>query len=101
MLFIVSNSPFFIDFNCLIDTLNKNDDLLLLQDGVLIGQDKLIKKNGNFFLDKLILKKVNIYALKDDVEVRGLYCNYSSLVFCISYRDFVKLTVKNKVCFFW
>lgn len=101
MLIIVSVSPFYVDFCCLSSFLKEKDDVLLLQDGVLIAQKIYLNKKKNFFLNKLINKKVNVFALKDDVEIRGLDINFSPFVFCISYKDFVKLTVKNKCCFFW
>lgn len=101
MLFTISVSPFYIDFCCFISFLKEQDDVLLIQDGVLIGQNIFLEKKENCFLKKLINKKVNIFALKEDVEIRGLDVNFSSFVSCVSYRGFVRLTVKNKNCFFW
>lgn len=101
MLHVLSSSPYYMDVGSFFSFLEEDEDLLLLQDGVLLGHKSYSNKKENFYLEKLKIKNINVYALKEDVDARGLISYFSSYIFQISYTDFVKLTVKNSQCFFW
>ncbi|CAL1329051.1 sulfurtransferase complex subunit TusB [Candidatus Providencia siddallii] len=86
MLYTLSRSPYYCDFSSILRLINKDDSILLFQDGVIAGISKT-----NFFL---ALQKTcaKIYALNEDVNARGLQKKISKKIFFISYIDFVKLT---------
>ncbi|MGP1939191.1 MAG: sulfurtransferase complex subunit TusB [Arsenophonus sp. ET-DL9-MAG3] len=100
MLYTISTSPYYNDFNSLINLLTKKDEVLLLQDGVLMGH-KILNNKDNNYLTQLKSKNIHIFALQDDIEGRGLTPYISSYVNQISYVNFVQLTVKHLQYFAW
>ncbi|BGI50874.1 MAG: sulfurtransferase complex subunit TusB [Arsenophonus endosymbiont of Ceratovacuna japonica] len=101
MLYTISTSPYYNDFNSLINLLTEQDEVLLLQDGVLLGHKISLYKRNNKYLIPLKAKNINVFALQDDVKARGLTFYMSSYVYQISYVDFVQLTVKYSQSFAW
>ncbi|WP_343192113.1 sulfurtransferase complex subunit TusB [Buchnera aphidicola (Formosaphis micheliae)] len=95
MLHTLMNSPFHSNMKLLFNLLNKSDDLLALQDGVIISTI------NNIFLKKILKISVNLYVLKEDVEARGLIKHVSNEFKLINYRYFVFLTEKNKQQMNW
>ncbi|VAY02473.1 Protein TusB [Arsenophonus endosymbiont of Aleurodicus dispersus] len=101
MLYTISTSPYYSDFNSLISLLTEQDEVLLLQDGVLLGHKISFGNKDNNFLIQLKDKGIRIFVLQNDVEARGLISYMSSYVCHISYIDFVQLTVKHTQHFAW
>jgi tRNA 2-thiouridine synthesizing protein B len=101
MLYTISTSPYYSDFNSLINLLTEQDEVLLLHDGVLLGHKIASGKKDNHYLIQLKDKGIHVFALQDDVEARGLMPYISSYVRQISYVDFVQLTVKHPQYFAW
>lgn len=101
MLYTISTSPYYSDFNSLINLLTEQDEVLLLQDGVLLGHKIASANKDNNYLIQLKDKGIHVFALQDDVEARGLISYMSSYVRQISYVDFVQLTVKHPQYFAW
>lgn len=101
MLYTISTSPYYSDFNALINLLTEQDEVLLLQDGVLLGHKITSGNKDNNYLIQLKNKGIHVAALQDDVEARGLMPYMSSYVRQISYIDFVQLTVKHPQYFAW
>ncbi|QJC31345.1 sulfurtransferase complex subunit TusB [Enterobacteriaceae endosymbiont of Macroplea mutica] len=99
MLYILSNSPLHCNFIILLDILNKNDDLILIQDGILAGL------SNSFFHKKIkqikSQKKISIFAIHDDITARGLLNNFSKEIIIIDYNKFVSLTIKHKQQILW
>lgn len=61
---------------------------LLLQDGVTVAIE------GNRFLESLRDAPITVYALKEDIDARGLGGQISDSVVRVDYTEFVRLTVK-------
>ncbi|MFP3019389.1 MAG: sulfurtransferase complex subunit TusB [Arsenophonus sp.] len=101
MLYTISTSPYYNDFNSLFSLLTWQDEVLLLQDAVLMGHKLLSDNEDNNYLLKLKDKRIQIFALQDDVEARGLIPYMSSYIHQISYINFVQLTVKHPQYFSW
>lgn len=101
MLYTISTSPYYSDLNSLISLLTEQDEVLLLQDGVLMGHKISSGNKDNDYLVQLKNKGIPVFALQDDIEARGLMPYISSYVRQISYVDFVKLTVKHPQYFAW
>jgi len=101
MLYTISTSPYYGDFDSLISLLTEQDEVLLLQDGVLLGHKVSSGNKDNNFLMQLKDKGIQVFALQNDVEARGLMPYMSSYVRQISYVDFVQLTVKHPQYFAW
>ncbi|NHB94017.1 sulfurtransferase complex subunit TusB [Photorhabdus cinerea] len=95
MLYTIGRSPYQCDFNAIFNLLAGGDDVLFIQDGVLAGIE------GNRYLPTLISRGVTLYALKEDIEARGLVGQVSDKVQVINYTDFVNLTVKHHQQFAW
>ncbi|OWO81875.1 sulfurtransferase TusB [Photorhabdus luminescens] len=95
MLYTVGRSPYQCDFNAIFKLLARGDDILFIQDGVLAGIE------SNCYLPTLISCGVTLYALKEDIEARGLNEQISDKVQVIDYTDFVNLTVKHHQQFAW
>ncbi|MCC8374647.1 MULTISPECIES: sulfurtransferase complex subunit TusB [Photorhabdus] len=95
MLYTVGRSPYQCDFNVISKLLASGDDILFIQDGVLAGIE------GNCYLPALISRGATLYALKEDIEARGLGDQVSDKVQVIDYTDFVNLTVKHHQQFAW
>lgn len=95
MLHILMNSPFLMNFNLMFNMLNKDDNLIALQDGVVIAI-----KNG-IFLNYFINTTINLYVLKEDVISRGISLYISKKFNIINYSEFLILTEKNKRYMNW
>ncbi|MFC0227827.1 sulfurtransferase complex subunit TusB [Serratia aquatilis] len=89
MLFTLSQSPSHCDLPALLRLTGEGDDLLLLQDGVLAGLA------GSTWLDLLLNAPISLYALKNDLEARGLIGYISHNITVIGYTQFVELTERQ------
>ena len=95
MLHTLHRSAWLTDFSSLLRLIDKDDELLLLQDGVTAGVE------GSRFLESLQNTPITVYALKEDIEARGLGGQISDSVVRVSYTDFVRLTVKHPSQMSW
>ncbi|PPI86482.1 sulfurtransferase complex subunit TusB [Candidatus Pantoea edessiphila] len=97
MLHTLINSPYYSDLSTLLMLINIEDDVLLIQDGVIAS----IK--GNFIINKIfeIHKSVIIWALEEDLKARGLVKQISTKVRLVNYNGFVKLTEKHQQQMIW
>lgn len=95
MLYTLSRSPSQCDFATLLHLMVKNDDLLLLQDGVLAGLEDSVS------LGLLVSVTASVYALQDDLLARGLMGFFSHNITIIGYNDFVELTEKHRSQIAW
>lgn len=95
MLYTFRYSPFHYDLTTILRYVQSGDCLLLIEDGVLAGL------TGSAPLEALIASSLSVCALQEDVEARGLAARFSARIPCISYTDFVKLTVKHPTYFAW
>ncbi|QJC36615.1 sulfurtransferase complex subunit TusB [Enterobacteriaceae endosymbiont of Donacia simplex] len=99
MLYTLFSSPTSCNFSLLLNILNKNDNLLLIQDGILAGL------KNSVFMKKIIKKKrkikILIFAINDDILARGLNLNISEKIIRINYKKFVNLIIKNKKQIIW
>lgn len=95
MLHTLMTSPFRCDIPAILRLLAEGDDVLLLQDGVIAALD------GSTTLVALLSVPINLYALREDLEARGLFAQISSKVVAVSYTDFVQLTVRNPQQMAW
>ncbi|EEL5598140.1 sulfurtransferase complex subunit TusB [Salmonella enterica] len=77
-----------VDFPALLRLLKEGDALLLLQDGVTVAIE------GNRFLESLRDAPITVYALKEEIDARGLGGQISDSVVRVDYTEFVRLTVK-------
>ena len=89
------HSPFYSDFDTLLLFLGNEDDILLLQDGVLTAID------NSYYLNRLLKYTKNILALEADIKARGLIEYIAKEVKLGNYTDFVSLTVKHKQQMVW
>ncbi|ARC54956.1 hypothetical protein AOQ88_01715 [Candidatus Riesia sp. GBBU] len=97
MLHIIFTFPYYFDSCSFKNFLQKKDKVLLIQDGVFIGNfENPTYKRFGYFLSK---KDIMIFAIKEDVKKRRL--RISSEILQISYRGFVKLTEENEKYFVW
>ncbi|MDR7344071.1 tRNA 2-thiouridine synthesizing protein B [Pantoea alhagi] len=90
MLHTLISSPFQCDYFLLLRMLRADDDLLLMQDGVLAGLQQ------SRLLPPLLQAPARLWALKEDVVARGLTAQISAKITVIDYNDFVTLTVKQQ-----
>lgn len=95
MLYTLRHSPFQCDLNALIRLLKPQDDLLLLQDGVIAAL------NESAAFQALRQSGAALYALGDDVDARGLSAQISTEISVVDYTDFVALAVKNPQQMIW
>lgn len=95
MLYTLSRSPTQCDLPALLRLLVEDDDLLLLQDGVLAGLA------ASTHLELLISFSKSLYALQDDLEARGLIHYFSHKITIIGYNLFVELTEKHSSQMAW
>ncbi|QJC35801.1 sulfurtransferase complex subunit TusB [Enterobacteriaceae endosymbiont of Donacia sparganii] len=99
MLYTLFNSPESCNFSLLLKFLNKNDNLLLIQDGVLAGL------KNSIYIQKIIRikqkMKLLIFAINDDILARGLDLNISKNIIRINYTKFVDLIIKHKKQIIW
>ncbi|MXP67874.1 sulfurtransferase complex subunit TusB [Pantoea sp. Aalb] len=95
MLYTLLHSPWQCDFDSLLMLLQKEDNLLLLQDGVIAAL-----KNSQMLL-KLIASPANLWILEEDIIARGLTNEISTKVNWLDYIGFVELTVKYQPQIAW
>lgn len=95
MLHTLMKSPFEVNMSLVFKMLNKSDDFLALQDGVIVAL------MDNIFLEGIILSAAKLYVIKEDVYARGMHQKISSAFILISYAHFVLLTLKNKKQMTW
>ncbi|VAX77032.1 Protein TusB [Serratia symbiotica] len=88
MLYTLSHSPSQCDLPTLLRLIVEGD-VLLLQDGVLAGLA------GSAYLALLLKAPISLYALKADLEARGLVGCCSNQITIIGYNHFVTLTEKH------
>ncbi|WP_367680945.1 sulfurtransferase complex subunit TusB [Buchnera aphidicola] len=86
-------SPYSIDLDTMFLMIDLNDDIVMLQDGVVFAVDK------DFFLNYKRYIHI-IHVLKEDLEARGLK-NINSGFKVINYKQFVQLTFKHKTQINW
>ncbi len=88
MLHIVNKSPFEKNsFSSCIDHAKEGSAVLLIEDGVFAAL------KGTRFSDGL--SKAKVYALKSDVDTRGIQENVDGSVELIDYSKFVDLVTEN------
>ncbi|HGY1230306.1 TPA: sulfurtransferase complex subunit TusB [Citrobacter farmeri] len=95
MLHTLHRSAWCSDFSTILRLLAEGDELLLLQDGVTAAVE------GSRFLESLQNAPITVYALKEDIEARGLGGQISDSVVRVDYTDFVRLTVKHTSQMAW
>ncbi|MEQ4924465.1 sulfurtransferase complex subunit TusB [Proteus hauseri] len=95
MLYTYSVSIYQSDLETFLSLLTKQDDVLLIQDGVLAVLE------GNPLLKFCLKQQIPIYALIDDVVARGLKDQASHHITLVNYGDFVDLTVKHPQQMHW
>ncbi|QJC35391.1 sulfurtransferase complex subunit TusB [Enterobacteriaceae endosymbiont of Donacia proxima] len=99
MLYTLFSSPTSCNFSLLLNILNKNDDLLLIQDGVLAGL-----KNSLYIKKIIKIKqkmKLLIFAINNDILARGLNSDISDKIIRIDYKKFVYLIIKHQKQIVW
>ena len=95
MLYTFRYSPFHYDIAAILRYIKPGDCLLLIEDGVLAGL------TDSAPLETLLTASLSVCALKEDIEARGLAARFSVSIPCVSYTDFVKLTVEHQQHFAW
>lgn len=95
MLYTLSRSPAQCDLAAMLDVVTAEDDILLVQDGVFVGVSE------NIYLPLLFNTLSGVYALRTDVEARGLIGYFSPKISIVGYTDFVALTVKHRQHIAW
>lgn len=95
MLYTYSVSIYQSDLEAFLSLLTKEDDVLLIQDGVLAVLE------DNPLLKYCLQQQISIYALIDDVLARGLKDQVSHHIKLINYGGFVDLTVKHPQQIHW
>lgn len=97
MLHIVNKSP--LDRNTLQSCLDAASEgsLLLIEDGVYAAT------KGNAYASKLIeaMSRLKIYALKADLEARGMADRVLDGVTMVGYDGFVDLVAEYRTCQSW
>ena len=89
MLHTLHRSAWLTDFSSLLRLIDKDDELLLLQDGVTAAIE------GSRFLESLQNASIKVYVLEENIKARGLDGQISDSVVRVGYTDFVRLTVKH------
>ena len=95
MLHTLMHSPYYSDLDTLLLLLTAEDDLLLLQDGVLGALE------GSSALSRLLTSPATLWVLTEDVIARGLAGQISAKVRPVDYTGFVALTVKHPQQMAW
>ena len=95
MLRIVSHTSCQFDTQIFLNSVCDADAVLFIQNGVSMAV------SGNSLLLSIVEKGASIYALRDDLEARGLLPFVSAQAISISYEQFVDLTVENKPQILW
>lgn len=94
MLHTLRQSPFQFDIHQMLPYLSPQDDLLLIEDGVYAALPGPV-------LASLGTMPIQIYALRQDIEARGLSAQISREITCVDYTEFVKLAVRHTQHFAW
>lgn len=89
MLHTLSHSPWQCDIDAMVRMLRDGDALLLLQDGVLAAMA------GSRYVEILTNAPIKVFALRDDIEARGLAAQISTTIDVVSYTDFVNLAIAH------
>jgi len=89
------HSPWQSDVAGRISLLAADDDVLLLQDGVLAAL------KGSPFAEMLLTSPATIYVLEDDLLARGLTEQISANIRKVGYNGFVELTVRHPQQLAW
>lgn len=95
MLYTLSHSPNQCDLPALLRLVTESDALLLMQDGVLAGLSDCA------YLKLLFSVPLSLYALRDDLEARGLMNYFSNRITVIKYSQFVELTERYRRQIAW
>ncbi|WP_294910232.1 sulfurtransferase complex subunit TusB [Tatumella sp. UBA2305] len=95
MLHTLMRSPWQTDIRGMIMLLSADDDLLLLQDGVLAAVE------GNEWLRALLQSPATLYVLQEDAAARGIATQISGGVQKIGYNEFVELTARHQQQLAW
>ncbi|CAK9886506.1 MAG: Protein TusB [Candidatus Erwinia impunctatus] len=95
MLHTLSRSPYQCDLTTLLRLISADDDLLLIQDGVLAAiagstVSKVLSEQG-----------ITCYVLREDVMARGLTAQLAESVILTDYSGFVGLTVRHQQHMAW
>ncbi len=70
--------------------MNKDDKIILIQDGVLLAHN-----NNNKFISAVKNKGAEILVLENDLNLRGIKNNIDAKM--VAYEDMIGLIEKNKV----
>lgn len=95
MLHTLMHSPYYSDLDTLLLLLTAEDDLLLLQDGVLGALE------GSSALSRLLTAPATLWVLTEDVTARGLVAQISAKARPVDYTGFVALTEKHQQQMTW
>jgi len=95
MLHTLMHSPYFSDLDTLLMLLSAEDDLLLLQDGVLGALE------GSSALSRLLASPATLWVLTEDAIARGLTGQISAKIKPVDYTGFVALTEKHRQQMTW
>ncbi|MGJ0192838.1 sulfurtransferase complex subunit TusB [Pantoea sp. RRHST58] len=95
MLHTLMHSPWYSDLDTLLLLLTAEDDLLLLQDGVLGALE------GSSALSRLLTSPATLWVLTEDVIARGLSGQISAKIRPVDYTGFVTLTEKHRQQMTW
>ncbi len=95
MLHTLMHSPYYSDLDTLMLLLTAQDDLLLLQDGVLGALE------GSRALNCLLASPASLWVLTEDVTARGLAGQISAKIGQVDYTGFVTLTEKHQQQITW
>ncbi|MFB6434498.1 MAG: sulfurtransferase complex subunit TusB [Candidatus Malihini olakiniferum] len=88
-------SPYQTDIDIIMLCVAPQDAILLLQDGVIAALAQVDIEA------RLLEQGVPVYALRADVEARGLVAQISTSIPLIDYTEFVRLTAKYAVQLAW
>jgi len=94
MLIILSKSPFMSDYGLLLKLVSK---AVKKGEGVAILhiQDACIAVTSDRYLKKAVSLGIEVYALKEDCETRGLLRQIKSKVRTVEYKGWVDLVMKE------
>ncbi|WWO98843.1 MAG: sulfurtransferase complex subunit TusB [Candidatus Dasytiphilus stammeri] len=89
MLHLLSKPLYEINIDIFLQILMQGDEIFLLQDGIIMGF------KNHVFLKKLSTITVAVFALKNDVEARGVLQLMSSSITLIDYNEFITLSINH------
>ncbi|CAJ0992377.1 sulfurtransferase complex subunit TusB [Pantoea sp. Nvir] len=95
MLHLLMCSPYYSDLNSLLLMLHSEDDLILLQDGVLGALE------GSRTLNLLLASPATVWVLAEDVKARGLIRQIATEITPVDYLGFITLTEKHQQQMTW